>query len=298
MGHTQCHRANVAYSLYGVPKGTETPKHACRRGNFINSFFTNHGVEYFGSSTNINYGDATSSCSVFSAGDDDFNDNNNVNNDGSNTRLYPNYSSYTTSCSASGNFVQAVFGGAYCSERDTSFKVLDDLDDFNNALSNNLNCAQIYDASQDTGSYEISDDVQQEEDGGNGNNGGNGRQLEEDADNAGNGLFNLLAFSQACSILEYPMSCPDPFGAKTLLDFTPSSVQPWWKQMSWMDWVGVFFLILAVVLLLVPCFTEKHEGKQTKKRRNKNGEDGERTFGWRWRSFKRWFRVKVLRRKN
>jgi hypothetical protein len=80
-------------------------------------------------------------------------------------------------------------------------------------------------------------------------NDGNRRRLE-------NSLFDLLSYSTACNILEYPLSCPYQWGAKALIDFNPlrDMKTPLYKKMTWVDWLAVAILIATVLLLLIPCF--------------------------------------------
>eukprot|EP00934_Nitzschia_sp_Nitz4_P002816 Nitzschia sp. Nitz4//scaffold83_size84149//53594//54715//NITZ4_005178-RA/size84149-processed-gene-0.63-mRNA-1//-1//CDS//3329558959//2806//frame0 len=277
VGQTQCYRANVAYSLYGVPYGQNIPKHPCQRKNFINSYFSNHGVEYFSNSMGIDYGDATDTCVLYSQGDDDFYANHKFGGE-NNGLLYPTYSSYTTACSANGKFVQGLFEGAYCSVRDF-IETMATLDDFNDALEE-MNCVQVYDAADDGGNFEDDD------------NDGN-RKLEDES-NIAAGLSSLLSYSVPCSMLEYPHACPDPHGAKQWFEFLPDSQKPWWSQMNWMDILGCILLFFAVLFVLIPhCYFDDknnsdNELKKPKKRfclrRNGNRKkEGKRRFWFRWR---------------
>lgn len=274
MGHTQCYRANVAYSLYAVPYGQAIPENPCQKSNFINSFFTTHGVEYFSNTMGIDNGDATANCEVYAGGDDDFYANHNVAGENG-YMLYPNYSSYTTTCSIDGSFVQGLFKGAYCSSRD-GVNTLDTLDDFN-AIVDDMTCVQVYNAANSGGNYQDDD----------GNNNGD-RQLEGD-----DGLAGLLAYSDTCAILEYPLACPDPFGAKAFFEYKPESQKPWWQRMTWMDYVGCVFLFFALLLFLLPgCnFEEEEEDDTPKKKRRwctrRRGNDKVKRRG-----IRAWFRRK------
>lgn len=264
MGRTPCYRANVAYSLYGVPVGQETPQNPCQRKRYINSFFTTQGVETFAESMGIDdYGDATDQCTIYSGGDGG--DANTMDN---NARLYSGYSSYTTSCAADGSFVQSLFPGAYCTGSG-DVTTLDDLEEFNTAVGN-MECVQVYLA--------VSNDDGQ-------NNGGDG---------GGDGIYGLLSYSDSCSPMEYPNGCPDPFEAKHSYEFRPKSQQSLWNQMTWMDHVAWVFLLLAALFFLIPCCNFKDEEEEEAPRywcfrRNKNGEK---------RGFRQWFRTKILRRRS
>ena len=74
LGLTECYRANVAYTLYGVLKGAEDM--GCSKGTFINSFFSTSGIEYFTASMaasgvsfteNEDQNQVTSACNVVEA---------------------------------------------------------------------------------------------------------------------------------------------------------------------------------------------------------------------------------------
>jgi hypothetical protein len=203
MGRTQCFRANVAYSLYGVKTGKNAPSSisACSSPYYINSFFTTAGIESFGDNVGIDYEDAgaSSECDNEEGDDDDNEDNNNNGDDhGNNEMLYENYLSYGTGCSSSGNFIQAQFQGAYC-DGNHFLAATDDFEDLNEAFEE-LGCLQVY-------GFVSSDD----EDGDN-----------EGDDNDDNAAYNLLSYSAACSHTEYPERyperCPDPHGYKKKRD--------------------------------------------------------------------------------
>jgi hypothetical protein len=282
MGRTPCYRANVAYSLYGIPKGQDTPENPCQQNQYINSFFTTHGVETFAESMGIeDYGDATDQCTVYSGGDD------NANGDDGNTavtnaRLYPDYSSYTTTCATDGSFVQSLFQGSYCTtgSGEDGVTVLGELEEFNSAVEN-MECVQVYSSYDDQNNNN------------NNNNANEGEGNEEDGGNeGGSGIYGLLSYSDACSTFEYPNTCPDPFAAKHSYDFMPKSQQSMWNQMTWMDHFGWVFLVLSAVCWLIPCcsFEDDDEDKAPKKRLCLRRGEKKRQ------GFRGWFRTKILRR--
>ena len=68
MGHTQCFKANVAYSLYGVLKsdssaGSSTAA-TCNKHTYINSFFTTFGPESFTGPLGLGVDTINSYCST------------------------------------------------------------------------------------------------------------------------------------------------------------------------------------------------------------------------------------------
>jgi hypothetical protein len=276
MGRTPCYRANVAYSLYGVPKGQKTQHNPCRRKQYINSFFTTHGVETFAGSMGIeNYGDATDQCTVYSNGG-----NNNNGDDGypamNNARLYPNYSSYTTTCTADGDFVQSIFQGAYCTGSADNVTTLGELEVLNSAVAN-MGCVQVWNSS-----------VSYDDDQNNNNNNNNNNDDEQ------YGIYGLLSYSDSCSPLEYPNSCPDPFKAKHSNEFRPKSQQSWWNQLTWMDHVAWVLLLFSGLCFFIPfCSFGEEEDDSQKKRWCFRKQEKQQKQG-----FRQWFRTKVLRRRN
>jgi hypothetical protein len=183
LGRTQCFRANVAYSLYGVKAGKTAPSNPCQEKQYINSFFTTGGIESFGDSVGVGYGDygASTTCTATYTGS-----NRNLESD-HNTLYYPDYTSTTLGCSAGGKFIAATFQGAYC---DGNHFISNDgeIEDLNEELDA-FSCFQIY---------------------GNANNGDDG--------DAEDGAESLLAYSSSCSHTEYPNRCPDPHGIKQSRD--------------------------------------------------------------------------------
>jgi hypothetical protein len=212
MGRTQCFRPNVAYTLYGVKKGVVVPQEgACSRKHYINSFFTNYGIESFGDSIGFayaNYG-AYTSCTT-EEGDDDAN---NQNQDGEdeehehNEQVYSGYSSYGLACSASGQFVTADFSGAFC-EGQHFLDISSGFDTMNGALDG-LGCTVIY-----NNGTTFEDEYQTAY--------YNGDDGEDKNENDGGIIYSpawtLLSASSACSTTQYPGRCPDPWGAKSQRD--------------------------------------------------------------------------------
>lgn len=192
MGLAPCYRANAAYSLYGVLKGDKHAVKGCRPKNFINSFFTTRGVETFtaymgyagasftsASNDDDTYaGGVSSYCQAAENDDDGANDNG---DDGYShgDKLGSGYSSYGVGCSATGGqYEEKTFQGQYCTESPKT-KVTDTLTTFNSDMDQ-ISCTQIYSSSGQ--------------------------------DNDGGSPLELLVYSRACSVLEYPGVCPDPHG--------------------------------------------------------------------------------------
>jgi hypothetical protein len=287
MGNTQCYRANVAYSLYGVRSGDDVPDNACRRHYYINSFFTTNGMDYFGNSLGLeNYGDATSQCTLA----DDGNGDEDQEEDGDNKarqhngQLYPNAQSYTTYCS-SGKFVTAMFSGAYCTGKG-DLETLNGLDDLNDELDQ-LDCVLAYSVDDGNNADENDDDENNandndadeedadadadENDADEEGADENGRRLEEEEDkdeeNEGKDLWDLLSYSSTCSILEYPKGCPDPFGVKKRFDVNPRTPSGIWRYLHGIDWVTlILFIWGTLILLLTFCIKDGVEYRKKKPR--------------------------------
>lgn len=196
MGRTQCYRANAAYSLYGAKKGESG---GCSAGHFINSFFTNYGLESFADPLGISYDDSGASSKCESEVNDDF-----VGKTISNgAMLFANSASYTTACSVNGGFIKAQFQGAYCVGNNfvSSLSTFDSLDESFVSLA----CRKVYDSE---GNYIASNMAANDAEADNGN----------DIPGYDSIAFQLLSYSSACSVLEYPERCPDPHGLKSARD--------------------------------------------------------------------------------
>jgi hypothetical protein len=169
----------VGYSLYGALAGRHDKK--CSKAAYINSFFTNTGVEAFTDSMtqagmsfsdtgDDGYAGGVSSVCTTDQSDDDSNRSKN-HNEKSHTKA----KSYGIGCN-SNRFVKRTFSGSYCDGQSVS-RTTDNLRTFNNEISD-ADCVQIYS--------------------------GNGYNDE--------GSVALLENSEACNIRAYPGQCPDPHG--------------------------------------------------------------------------------------
>ena len=221
MGRTQCFRANAAYSLYGVKAGANPSRESgCGIDNYINSFFTYKGIESFADPLGIDYESysASSRCTYQQVddgdGDGDGGNNNGDNNNDNNKKKDENhyglsgeYVSYGTGCSKKGEFILAQFDGAYCDG--THFQATtDDLQTLNSNFEA-LGCIQVFG----------SDDNDGDKDNNNGDKNDNNNNNNNDNGDAENSIaYQLLEYSMACSVVEYPTRCPDPFGIKRRRD--------------------------------------------------------------------------------
>jgi hypothetical protein len=193
MGYTHCFRANAAYSLYGVLKGNKD--NGCTRGTYINSFFTNYGVDAFEpimeAAGVFSEDDEDSYTAECQDGDDD-NDGNDGGGYGGGTS-YANKgdnmgsTSYGMSCNGN-QFVTKKFRGRSCDGKD-EIEVTDLLESFNEAIEQ-VQCVQVYSGS-------------------NGNNGDDNNNNNGDDESIAS---ELLSSSKACSLREFPSQCPDPYG--------------------------------------------------------------------------------------
>jgi hypothetical protein len=268
MGRTQCFRANAAYSLYGVLKGESA--RGCNPLTYINSFFTDYGVEVFSSAmgyagvqnpeeryledaeqddSNEDEDDSSDDDEEddedeegddtddqhngddnieYAYGDDYFNvdhgayytdENRSVNSKCYTTgsgniqngngygysthgkKNYGEYTSYGIGCSGK-KFVRQTFQGAFCDGNDI-LEIDDELKSFNTAIQH-ASCVQIYSSTANNGSSSTANagsyDDDDESEGG-----------DEEGFTAQEAL-DLLKYSSACSIREFPRECPDPYG--------------------------------------------------------------------------------------
>lgn len=194
MGRTQCFRANVAFSLYGILEGQSHSGKACQKSTYINSFFTTYGVESFGGPLGLGVDTANSYCTTQEAAEDQdkYYDAGKIDDDYlSDNVQFINYMAYTsigTGCAA-GKFVTDKYTGAFC-HGDLYQETVDTLDSFNAAIES-LGCTQIYSSSSR-------------------------RELQEyqKYDFAEMDAVKILSCSTVCDIRQYPKDCPDPYGKK------------------------------------------------------------------------------------
>lgn len=224
LGNTQCFRANVAYTLYGVKAGETPGSSPCSNSNYINSFFTTKGIEAFGDSVGINYYQygASSVCTAsYNGGYNGYYQNGEGENSGEGDEeeatyqngqlIFEDYSSSTLGCSASGLFTMATFKGASCDGNHFLGNINDKYNYLNRAL-NNLECVQVYDAYANA---EGEDDAENEEE-----EGEQDQEAQEEGENEEDDSMAtfLLQRSATCSHSEYPGACPDPFNVKKARD--------------------------------------------------------------------------------
>jgi hypothetical protein len=221
LARTQEFCANVAFSLFGIPKN-HISLLSCSRGNYINSFFTYGGAdtllqalgktprvyydgEYVDGYYNSNYGfnSSNADCVV----DEEA------------------YMSSTMGCSAGGKFAIATFEGEYCHGTDF-YDIVDPLRKYNRQM-NRVGCQKIW-----------------------GRGFGNRKAA-----------TMLLSNSWSCDLDLYPNGCPDPYGQKARYDYALRAVahgqSPSWavtnmklkrplRILSWLMMImGIFFLIFG-----------------------------------------------------
>lgn len=201
MGMTECLRAQVAYSLYGVKKGEEDK--GCGKGTFINSFFTKEGLEYFVESmatAGVSFSETDDQDEITSDCQQVENNNNNgrkvaeqadVDYTANNQKINEGVTSMGVGCSDK-NFALKTYQGAYCDSLSGS-EITDTMSTFNKEISQ-VKCILIYDASASAAA---------EDDGNDQNNNNN--------NNDGSAL-TVLQYSQACDVRMFPKQCPDPHG--------------------------------------------------------------------------------------
>jgi hypothetical protein len=231
LSRTQDFCANVAFSLYGIPKN-QLSLLSCSRANYINSFFTYGGAdtllkalgktphifydgEYVDGYYNSNYGYNTSNADCV------------VDQEA--------YMSSTMGCSAGGKFAMASFEGEYCHGTDF-YDIVDDLGQYNRQMSR-IGCQKIW-----------------------GRGFGSQRAAKL-----------LLSNSWSCDLDLYPNGCPDPYGQKARYDYALRAVahgqSPSWavtnmklkRPLRILSW----FLLLAGMFLLVFGYNVQNRARMT-----------------------------------
>jgi hypothetical protein len=311
LGRTQCYRANVAYALYGIrseDKRKKHPNNICKkRRYFINSYFTHYGMEDFGWTVGLtNGGDASSDCTIEDVDNGD-NENNAEGDDNVNQQrqhgeiINANTNSYTTYCTKQGKFVTAQFGGSYCSDK-RNLQSVDSLDDLNSELEN-VGCLLVYTKNQENAAEYQGDEAADHEDEADNHNdeaadqeeeanheddeqaandqNGEDRRLvtrgledPEGENNADGALWELLAYSNVCSLVEYRHICPDPFGAKRKFDLDASRSNGFWKQFMWLDWLTLVCFLFSIVLLVMAFCVYRDRRRRVRASINKSQRKG------------------------
>jgi hypothetical protein len=186
LSRTQDFCANVAFSLYGIPKN-HVSLMSCSRGNFINSFFTYGGadtlLDAIGKQPNVYYNAAYTNGYYNSNYENGYNVTNAVcvvDDD--------NYMSSTMGCSAGGKFAMAEFQGEYCHGTDF-YDIIDPLNKYNRQMGR-VGCHRIW--AKNFGSSEVAS--------------------------------QLLKNAYSCDLNLYPHGCPDPYGKKASYDYALRAV--------------------------------------------------------------------------
>jgi len=196
LGRTQCFKANVAYSLYGILKGRDDV--GCGKATYINSFFTTFGAESFTGPLGLGSDSGNSYCTAIQGNENGNQDNRNNDDDMwsfyaadddyvDDNYQFVDFSSYTstgTGCTADGSFTQDLYKGAFC-HGSHYLETVDALSNFNGLLQQQ-SCTQIYSSGNDQ-DYEQPD---YDDDQG------------YDFDNMN--AVHLLSFSKSCSLRQYP----------------------------------------------------------------------------------------------
>jgi hypothetical protein len=108
-GRTAGSAANAGFSLYGTLKN-RLSMGGCRRGTYINSFFTTNGADVLVQALNLNVDASYAYCHEYQYdGEDDGNGNGGGEED---QNAYPQ--SATIGCNANGKFATALFTDQYC----------------------------------------------------------------------------------------------------------------------------------------------------------------------------------------
>ena len=248
MGSTACFRAQAAFSLYGVPKDNSGSSigSKCHKGTYINSFFTTMGPEALAAPLGVDTTYSNSYCTVYPPSDGGVIYDDDANKEGHHDTKY-NFAAYTSSgmgCKRN-RFVTDTYGGAFCDGNDYT-KTTDTLDSFNEALDK-LDCVQIYDSSSGY-YYEDYDD---------------GEDNHDDNENAVDytaldNTVEILKYSIACDVGQYPGACPDPHGLlskySSKLKSALAKADKWSKnagEKAMNAFTGIFFFLSLLLGVLI-----------------------------------------------
>lgn len=219
MSRTQEFCANVAFSLYGIPKN-HISLLSCTRANYINSFFTYGGADKLLEALGRHP-------SVFYDGeyvDGYYNSNYNSGNSSNAECVYNADTglSSTMGCAAKGQFAMATFQGDYCHGGDF-YDIIDPLQKYNRQMRR-VGCHKIW----GRGGFGSHDQMAR----------------------------LLLKNSWSCDLDLYPNGCPDPYGKKARYDYALRAVahgqSPKWAitNMKWKRPLRV----LSCMMIAAGCF--------------------------------------------
>lgn len=230
MGRMACFRAQAAYSLCGIPTdGSRSGNKKCHKATYINSFFTTMGVETFATPLGVDTTYGNGYCTAFPP--------NYGGGDGDNNWAISSYTSTGTGCQRK-KFVTDSYWGANCNG-DNYVETTDTLDNFNQAL-HQLECVQIYDSSM---GYMYDEDGQDQ---------GDNNDIDDFTELS---TLDILRYSVACDVNQYPDSCPDPYrllhkyskalqSALAKTDVTVTSKSAGEKALN--AFTGIFFFAAAL----------------------------------------------------
>ena len=186
LARTQDFCANVAFSLYGIPKN-HVSMMSCARGNFINSFFTYGGadtlLEALGKNPHVYY-DGSYVNGYYNANYDLGYNVSNANCVVDNTSGM----SSTLGCNARGKFAIAQFEDEYCHGTDF-YDIIDPFRRYNRQMGH-IGCQRIW--ARNFGSSDVA--------------------------------TAILGNSWSCDLNLYPDGCPDPYGKKASYDYALRAV--------------------------------------------------------------------------
>eukprot|EP00545_Synedropsis_sp_CCMP1620_P002897 CAMPEP_0119011328 /NCGR_PEP_ID=MMETSP1176-20130426/5603_1 /TAXON_ID=265551 /ORGANISM="Synedropsis recta cf, Strain CCMP1620" /LENGTH=494 /DNA_ID=CAMNT_0006964131 /DNA_START=30 /DNA_END=1514 /DNA_ORIENTATION=+ len=234
-------RANAAFSLYGILRGESNMGRKCRKGTYINTFFTYEGadtvLQAFQSSVQTAFPDGgygSAYCYEYETDDDDDGSDSSDSGDrrvlrelGSDSGDGDGGESMTMGCSAESKFVAATFEGSAC-DGAYFMNTTDELKDYNSAMGH-LSCSQVwnYRKAMRNGGRKLEEDAADDYYGENDDGAGDDEAAAGDDNNAnddgsssssttyGSIAETLLASSFACDIQLFPNGlCPDPYGKK------------------------------------------------------------------------------------
>lgn len=253
-----CYQSNVAYTLYGTLKTSNTTndsQQSCDKNTFINTYYTNvktfiQLMESVGivSTDSILYNNNPISSTCIS---DEYSNDDQANNDeniGHNQNIYKNLKSYGIGCNNAKHFVYNTYQGKYCNKNNV-IETVDKLQGLNDVLHKDVQCILIYDTTiQEKATNAVS----------NYNNNQHDQQLD---DVIYSETLQMLQYSSICNIQELGSNqCPDPYGYLKQLNRAQSvSMMSYGTKannlkhfLSWLLLVaGILFILASMDKMLI-----------------------------------------------
>lgn len=168
---------------------------------------------------------------------------------------YSEYTSYTVGC-VDGQYVRQKFSGAFCHGHN-AMGVTDTLDTLNSGIAQ-AQCIQIFDGDNYDGNQQW-------------NNDNNNQEQNQEHQVELESAVDLLRYSRSCSVRDYPVKCPDPYGKvagytrnldrATNIGANGNFLHPSNKWQAAQVAVGLLLLTAGFVMAIASCFVNKRASR-------------------------------------